>query len=70
MSLELSDEEAATLIRELHDIVESDRYPFSPAFGLCEGFLTNFAPSRDGNRSPHRSITRRRLKGGIADAVR
>jgi hypothetical protein len=29
MHLDLSDEEAAALIQELHDIVESDRYPFS-----------------------------------------
>jgi hypothetical protein len=29
--LDLSDEEAAALIQELHDIVESDRYPFSAA---------------------------------------
>jgi len=30
MNLELSDEETAALIQELHDIVENDRYPFSP----------------------------------------
>jgi hypothetical protein len=29
MHLELSDEETAALIRELHDIVESDRFPLS-----------------------------------------
>ena len=28
--LDLSDDEAAALIQELHVIVESDRYPFSP----------------------------------------
>jgi hypothetical protein len=28
--LDLSDEETAALARELHEIVESDRYPFSP----------------------------------------
>jgi len=30
MHLDLSDEEKAALIQELHDIVENDRYPFSP----------------------------------------
>jgi hypothetical protein len=30
MHLDLSDEETAALTQELHDIVESDRYPFSP----------------------------------------
>jgi hypothetical protein len=29
MNLELSDEKAAALTKELHDIVENDRYPFS-----------------------------------------
>jgi hypothetical protein len=29
MNLELSDEEAAALAQELHEIVENDRYPFS-----------------------------------------
>jgi hypothetical protein len=31
MNLDLTDEEAAALTLELHDIVESDRYPFSAA---------------------------------------
>jgi hypothetical protein len=30
MNLDLSDEEAAALTQELHDIVENARYPFSP----------------------------------------
>jgi hypothetical protein len=30
MHLDLSDEEAAALTKELHNIVENDRYPFSP----------------------------------------
>jgi hypothetical protein len=30
MHLDLTDEETAALVQELHDIVESDRYPFSP----------------------------------------
>jgi hypothetical protein len=29
-NLELTDEEAAALTQELHEIVENDRYPFSP----------------------------------------
>jgi hypothetical protein len=28
--LDLSDDEAAALTQELHEIVENDRYPFSP----------------------------------------
>jgi hypothetical protein len=30
MNIELDDEQAAALIKELHDIVENDPYPFSP----------------------------------------
>jgi hypothetical protein len=30
MHLDLSDEETAALTQELHDLVESDRYPLSP----------------------------------------
>jgi hypothetical protein len=32
MNLDLSDEEAAALIRELRDITENDRYPLSRGF--------------------------------------
>jgi hypothetical protein len=32
MYLDLSDDETTALIRELHDIVESDKFPFSPRF--------------------------------------
>jgi hypothetical protein len=30
MHLDQSDDEAAALIKELHDIVQNDPYPFSP----------------------------------------
>jgi hypothetical protein len=30
MNLDLTHEESAALTKELHDIVENDRYPFSP----------------------------------------
>ena len=39
MNLELSDEEAAALTHELHDIVERDRYPFSPRIRTLWGIL-------------------------------
>jgi hypothetical protein len=44
MNLELSDDEAAALIRELHDIVESDRYPFSPRIRTLRGVLDKLRP--------------------------
>jgi hypothetical protein len=39
MNLDLSGDEAATLTQELHDIVENDRYPFSPRIRTLRGIL-------------------------------
>jgi hypothetical protein len=37
--LDLTDEEAAALTEELHDIVENDRYPFSPRIRTLRAIL-------------------------------
>jgi hypothetical protein len=42
--LDLSDEEAAALTQELHDIVENDRYPFSPRIRTLRGILAKLRP--------------------------
>jgi hypothetical protein len=39
MHLDLSDEEAAALTQELHEIVENDRYPFSLRIRTLRGIL-------------------------------
>jgi hypothetical protein len=39
MNLELSDEEAAALIKELADITRNDRYPFSPRIQTLRAIL-------------------------------
>jgi hypothetical protein len=44
MSLDLSDEEAAALAQELHNIVENDRYPFSHCFRILRRILTKLRP--------------------------
>ena len=44
MHLDLSDEEAAALTRELHEIVENDRYPFSPRIRTLRGILAKLTP--------------------------
>src|SRR6202030_985944 len=44
MHLDLSDEEAAALTQELHDIVENDRYPFSPRIRTLRGILAKLRP--------------------------
>jgi hypothetical protein len=44
MHLDLSEEEAAALTQELHDIVENDRYPFSPRVRTLRGILAKLRP--------------------------
>jgi hypothetical protein len=44
MNLELSDEQAAALIRELHDIVENHRYAFSPRIRTLREILNKLRP--------------------------
>jgi hypothetical protein len=44
MNIDLTDEEAAALIRELHDIIESDRYPFSPRIHTLRAILARLRP--------------------------
>jgi hypothetical protein len=39
MNIELDDEQAAALIKELHDIVENDPYPFSPRISTLRAIL-------------------------------
>jgi hypothetical protein len=46
MHLDLSDEEAAALTQELHDIVENDRYPFSPRIRTLRAILAKLRPER------------------------
>jgi hypothetical protein len=42
--LDLTDDEAAALTQELHDIVENDRYPFSPRIRTLRGILAKLRP--------------------------
>jgi hypothetical protein len=44
MNLDLSDEETAALARELDDIVENDRYPFSPRIRTLRAILAKLRP--------------------------
>jgi len=44
MHLDLTDDEAAALTHELHEIVEDDRYPFSPRIRKLKGFLAKLRP--------------------------
>jgi hypothetical protein len=42
--LDLTDGEAAALTRELHDIVENDRYPFSTRIRTLRAILAKLRP--------------------------
>jgi hypothetical protein len=44
MHLDLTDEEAATLIKELQDIVERDRYPLSPRLRNLRAIVVKLRP--------------------------
>jgi hypothetical protein len=44
MHLALTDEEAAALIKELHDLVENDPYPFSPCVRTLRAILAKLRP--------------------------
>jgi hypothetical protein len=44
MHLDLTDEETAALTKELHEIVESDRYPFSHRIRTLRGILAKLRP--------------------------
>jgi hypothetical protein len=44
MNLDLTDEEAAALTQELHDIIESDKYPFSPRIRTLREILAKLRP--------------------------
>jgi hypothetical protein len=42
--LDLSDDEAAALINELHDTIDNDRYPFLGAHPRLEGIIAKLRP--------------------------
>jgi hypothetical protein len=56
MNLDLSDEEAAALTQELHDIVERDRYPFSPRIQILKAILAKLRPEPVREPLPQRKV--------------
>jgi hypothetical protein len=70
MQLDLTDEEAAALLRELNKIIENDRYPLSPCIRTLRGILAKFGPIGPATPSPPRPPTpeehdpRRALRAG------
>jgi hypothetical protein len=52
MHLDLTDGETAALIQELHDILESDRYPFSQRIRTLRAILGKLRPEPAREPSP------------------
>jgi hypothetical protein len=46
MDLDLSDEQAAALLRELDGIIENDRYPLSPRIQMLKEIRNKVRPER------------------------
>jgi hypothetical protein len=84
MNLDLTDEQAAAcpggtvslspsereaLISELHDIIESDRYPFSPRIRNLREILNKLRPEPKREPLPPPDITSRHAEDDTADAV-
>jgi hypothetical protein len=56
MHLDLSDEETAALIKELHEIVENDPYPFSPRIRTLRAILAKLSPEPVREPLPTRKV--------------
>lgn len=70
MILDLSDEQAALLERELTTIIDGDRYFLSPRIQILREIRNMIRPEAKCEPSLSRSITSRRVVDDIADAVR
>jgi hypothetical protein len=44
MHLDLTDQEAAAALTQEHNIIENDRYPFSPRIRTLRGILAKLRP--------------------------
>ena len=69
MNLELTDEQADALERELRRIIDDDRYPLSPRIQMLREIRNMIHPNPSANRSPNRGITSRRAADDTVDAV-
>jgi hypothetical protein len=58
--LDLSDDEAAALIKELHTIVDRDRYPLSRRIRTLRGILAKLRPEPAREPVPPPKLTRHR----------
>jgi hypothetical protein len=68
MLIDLTDEQAAALERELRRVIDDDHYPLSPRIRVLRGILAQTAKwNQYGNRYPHGSDMSRRARVDITD---
>jgi len=65
MQLDLTDEEAAALLRELNNIIENDRYPLSPWIRMLRGIRAKLPGAL---RNRHRRDRRHPMSATLAAA--
>jgi hypothetical protein len=64
MQLDLTDEEAAALLRELNNIIENDRYSLSPRIRTLRSIRAKYpAGSATSSACPTADARRRRCRG-------
>jgi hypothetical protein len=56
MNLDLTYAETAALTKELHEVVENDRYPFSPRIRTLRGILAKLRPEPVRKPLPPRKV--------------
>jgi hypothetical protein len=64
MHLDLTDDEAAALTQELHDIVENDRYPFSPRIRTLAGAGSRALAATEGVCATASSVRQKARRAG------
>jgi hypothetical protein len=70
MKLELNDVQTAVLTRELHSIIQNDRYPLSPRIVALKEILGQLRPEPEREPVPPRRHYEPPSRGVTRDAVR
>jgi hypothetical protein len=71
MNLELTDEQTNAMIRELSQLIESDRYPLSPRIVALKEILGQLRPrARTRATAPSEGVRATALHPAVGDAVR
>jgi hypothetical protein len=66
MNLEPNDVQAEALTRELHNLIQNDRYPLSPRIATLKEILGLLRPEPTASPRPHDGITSPPSRGRYA----